>query len=112
MIAGACLKLWSSTQAFLALSSGEAEYYAALKGASHGLGLQSMLADLGISTEVHRSTDSAAAKGLVNSRGLGKTRHVEVCDLWLQSKVDRQEVTIHKVSGESSSADLFTKYLP
>ncbi len=31
-ISGACLKTWSSTQAVMALSSGLAEFYAALKG--------------------------------------------------------------------------------
>ena len=34
---------WSTNQAVIALSSGEAEYYAALKGASQALGFQSML---------------------------------------------------------------------
>ena len=38
---GVCLKAWSTTQGAVALSSGEAEYYAAVKGASEGLGFQS-----------------------------------------------------------------------
>ena len=46
VINGTCLRLWSSTQAVLALSSGEAEYYAALKGACIALGFQSMARDL------------------------------------------------------------------
>ena len=29
---GACLKVWSTTQTVIAMSSGEAEYYAAVKG--------------------------------------------------------------------------------
>ena len=43
-----CLKAWSTTQGTVALSSGEAEYYAAVKGASEGLGFQSACRDLGI----------------------------------------------------------------
>ena len=42
------LKASSSTQAIVALSSGEAEYYGLAKGASVGLGTQAMLVDLGI----------------------------------------------------------------
>ena len=42
---GVCLKAWSTTQGAVALSSGEAEYYAAVKGASEGLGFQSACRD-------------------------------------------------------------------
>ena len=39
---GACLKVWSTTQTVIALCSGEAEYYAAVKGGAEGLTMQSM----------------------------------------------------------------------
>ena len=41
------LKTWSSTQAVVATSSGEAEYYAIVKGASQSLGVRSILRELG-----------------------------------------------------------------
>ena len=62
---------WSSNQAVIALSSGEAEYYAALKGASAALGLQSMLRDIGIHVTVTLFTDSSAARGIIHRAGLG-----------------------------------------
>ena len=34
------INTWSHTQAVIALSSGEVEYYGMLKGASYGLGIQ------------------------------------------------------------------------
>ena len=77
-VSGACLKTWSSTQAVLALSSGEAEYYVALKGASLALGMRSIAGDLGITLDIRLHTDSAAAKGIMLRRGLGKMRHLEV----------------------------------
>ena len=40
MIAGHLIKSWSSTQATLSLSSGEAEHYALVRGVGTGLGLQ------------------------------------------------------------------------
>ena len=39
------IKTWSTTQTTIALSSGEAEYYGIVRGASLALGVRSMLAD-------------------------------------------------------------------
>ncbi len=55
------IKHWSSTQATVALSSGEAEYYGMVKGASVALGLRSMLKDLGVDVRIRLRTDAAAA---------------------------------------------------
>ena len=77
MLHGACLKTWSTTQAVRALSSGEAEYYAGLKGACVALGFRSMAADSGMDIKLTLHTDSAAALGIIGRRGLGKVRHLE-----------------------------------
>ena len=45
------IKSWSSTQSVIALSTGEAEYYGIVKGASVALGLQSGLKDFKINSE-------------------------------------------------------------
>ena len=55
------------------LNSGEAEYYAALKGASCALGVKAMLADLGIESKIVLYTDSSAAGGIIHRAGLGKS---------------------------------------
>jgi hypothetical protein len=111
VLSGACLKTWSSTQAVMALSSGEAEFYAALKGCSVGLGMKSIAADLGIELRIRMFTDSAAAKGIMTRRGLGKLRHIEVGYLWLQDAVAEKRLLVHKCKGEDNPADLGTKYL-
>lgn len=54
-----CLKTWSTTQAVSAISSAEAEYYAALKGSTMALGFRSMAADL---TNISRSYSAAIAR--------------------------------------------------
>ena len=46
-IPGGILKTWSSTQASVAQSSGEAEYYALVRAASESLGMQSLMRDMG-----------------------------------------------------------------
>ena len=105
------LRTWSSTQAVISLSSGEAEYYALIKAASIGLGVRSLLEDFGVAAEVGVRTDSSAAKGTAMKRGLGKARHIDTCYLWLQEKVANREVYLHKVGTDSNIADLMTKRL-
>jgi hypothetical protein len=70
------IKSWCGTQAIVALSSGEAEYYGIVKGASIGLGLKSMFGDFGIRVAIRVNTDASAAKGIANRKGLGKLRHI------------------------------------
>ena len=56
-------------------------------------------------------TDSEAAKSFVSRRGLGKMRHIEVRDLWLQEEVRKGNVVVQKVLGTDNPADLMTKFL-
>ena len=105
------MRAWSSNQNVIALSSGEAEYYAALKGASSALGFQSMLKDLGISTSITLYTDSSAARGIIHRAGLGKLRHLETGYLWLQAAVRAKKLLVRKVLGTENPADLLTKHL-
>ena len=93
------VKSWCGTQAILALSSGEAEYYGIVKGASIGLGLKSMLGDFGINVAIRVNTDASAAKGMANRKGLGKVRHIAVNQVWIQDRISRGDLTIVKVNG-------------
>ena len=113
MLGSHCVNTWSSTQKTVALSSGEAEYLAMVKGGSIGLGIRSMLGDFNIEmiTKLIIKVDSTAAIGIANRRGLGKIRHIDVADLWLQDRVYRGEMTIAKVPGEANLVDGLTKYL-
>ena len=104
MINGTVVKHWSRTQATRALSTAEAEYYAVVTGAAEGLGMQSMMADLGVTAQVRVWTDSNAAKAIASRRGLGKTRHVELRFLWLQ-----EMIKMRRIPGEQNLADHLTK---
>ena len=108
---GVAVRAWSSNQSVIALSSGEAEYYAALKGASSALGFQSMLRDLGMNGSITLFTDSSAARGIIHRAGLGKLRHLETGYLWLQAAVKAKELQVRKVLGTENPADLLTKHL-
>ena len=108
---GHLLKTWSSTQNVIALSSGEAEYYGLVKGVSQGLGVKAMLAELGVETSVTVKTDASAARGIAMRRGMGKVRHIEVNQLWVQDKVAKGIVKIQKIATTENLADHLTKYL-
>ncbi len=103
---------WSVTQGVVALSSGEAELYAMVKGAANTLGLMSLAADFGMQVDGKIHCDASAAIGIVNRTGVGKLRHVRVQYLWLQDKVRGRELQVSKVSGEENPADLLTKHVP
>ena len=70
-----------------------------------------MLRDLGCSVRLVVCTDSSAAKGMASRKGLGKVRHVEVNQLWVQEKVGSGEVELRKVDGQSNLADALTKHV-
>ena len=46
------IRSWSSTQANIALSSGEAEFYGVVKASGMGLGYSALLGDVGIKLPV------------------------------------------------------------
>jgi hypothetical protein len=108
------IKSWSSTQKVTALSSGEAEYYALVKGAAQGMGIRSMMKDFKIyqaeGSPIEIKEDSAAAKGIASRRGLGKMKHIDIKELWVQEKVAKGEIKITKVPGTENLADALTKY--
>ena len=105
------IKGWSTTQAVIALSSGDAEYYGLVRGSSIGIGMIGLMKDLGCQMRIRASTDSSAAMGISKRRGLGKVRHIELNQLWLQEKVNNKEIEIRKVKGEDNIADEPTKHL-
>ena len=61
--------------------------------------------------KVQLYTDSSAAKSFVSRTGLGRMKHLEIRDLWLQQEVGLGRVVVDKVDGTRNPADLMTKYL-
>ena len=111
MLGNHVIKSWSTAQNVIALSSGEAEYYGMVKGGSVGIGIHSMLQDMGVKRQIRISTDASAAKGIASRKGLGKVRHIEVNQLWLQDKVGKGEISVAKVNGGNNIADALTKHV-
>ena len=99
----------SSTQGVISLSSGEAEFYGAVRCACRTLGLKSLMTDFGLEVNAKLITDSTACKGLASRRGAGKVRHIHCPALWLQHAVADRKITIKKRAGRNLPPDIGTK---
>ena len=76
--------------------------------------MKSMLDDWGLANAdnvIELQIDSAAGKSFISRRGLGKMRHVELADLWIQQGVGRGKVRAVKIGGKANPADVGTKFL-
>ena len=56
-------------------------------------------------------TDATTAKAIAARRGLGKIRHLDVAQLWVQQMVSDGSLEVVKIKNDFNSADLFTKHL-
>ena len=104
------LRHWSKLQSGVALSSGEAELYAANKCAQECLGIQQLILDLGHHVNVEIVIDAAATRGMVHRRGQRKMKHIAVQELWLQQVVAEKQVTVVKIRREDNLADVLAHH--
>ena len=111
MIGEHCIRCQTATQSAPALSSGDAEYVAIVKGASTGIGMQSMARDFGDERVVRIATDSSASNFIASRLGCGKILHVDTGPLWLQHQLRRRALQLVKTPGRESLADIGTKDL-
>ena len=84
------MKRWSNTQASIALSPSESEFYAPLKTAAETLGMLSMLSDFGWKMHGEIRGDANAALGVINRNGLD-TRL-----LWIQQVAAEQRLKLKR----------------
>ena len=83
-LGGHTLRTWATTQPTVAMSSAEAEYYAMVEGATRGIGLRTMLSEMGVEVNVVViSTDSSSAKSFASQRGLKKMSYIDNIHLFL-----------------------------
>ena len=100
--------MWTKKQQVVALSSAESELYAAVKTASEGLGIQGVARDLGMSCRLNVHLDASATMCLVDRKGLGKAKHVDMQNLWIQEASESGWFPARKVD----TSDLMTMPIP
>ena len=105
------LRLWSTTQATVALSSAEAERFRIVKGASEAIGARGLLEDFGVPCAIDVCTDASAAVGACKRTGVGRIRHFDTRLLWIQDKIRAKEIVLSRTPWVENPANLMTKYL-
>ena len=112
MAGGCCIKTYSKGQGVVSLSTGEAEYYSLVSGASNLLGEVSTALDWGIKTINEVNMDASAGISMGSRRGLGKAKHVDTQFHWVQERVAQKNFKIKKVGTNDMLADVLTKPVP
>ena len=98
-------------QSLIALSSGEAEFYAIGRGSASALMMKYFLEQVGIEVVAVIQSDSSAARGIASRIGCGKLRHLHIRDLWIQEKVRSGELVLERALTEDNTSDLGTKHI-
>ena len=106
---GGALKSWSGSQASVALSSGEAEFDAGIRGGAEAMVVRSLLRDLGINVNIKLHVDSSSAKSMMSRFGVGRVRHLETRLLWIQQLVRDGAICVKWIKGVDNPADVLTK---
>ena len=71
--------------------------------------MTSLCRDLGIDLQIRLLTDSSTSKAIISRRGLGKVRHIDTSELWLQQKISDKELISIKIKNIFNVSDLATK---
>jgi hypothetical protein len=100
-----------ASQAVVALSSGEAEFYAIGRAAASSILLRQFFEQCGVAVASVVASDSSAGRSIATRIGSGKVRHLQIRDLWVQERVRNKELMIQRVATEVNTSDLGTKYL-
>ena len=108
----------SRVQPRIALSSGEAELYAGMRGISETLGFVHLMREFKSNDWgriVHR-VDASACRAIMLRRGCGGLKHITVKSLWVQEavreysieidRVPRDEMRAHVLASPSSAEEL------
>ena len=107
------LRQRSCLQTLLALSSGEVEYYASLRGACTSLGIQSHHQDWMIDVPIQIYSDSAAARSVARRSGIGgRLRHLQTRHLWFADPDSSWSLKLDVVAGKQKPVDVPTKQFP
>ena len=109
---GQVIYTFSRNQKSVALSSGEAEYYAGASAASDSILLKEAIQFLtGKRCQVNLYLDSSAARGIITRQGVGRVKHLQIRTLFLQELHKQGTLSVHPVGAKENTADIGTKLL-
>ena len=85
-------------------------FHAMTSGGAHGIHTKKIFNDFQVEI-VLVETDSTSASGICRRRGVGRLRHLDKKELWLQDQVAAKNVELGRVPSEVNEEDLHTFYL-
>ena len=107
---GCLLNSGSRNQGLVALSSAEAETYAATSGACDALFLSRCLGYLlEAEISINLLIDNSACRYILSRAGCGRVRHLSTRVLWMQQRVERKELSVGAVPSAENVSDIGTK---
>ena len=71
---------------------------------------QHLCRDFGLHVGLEMHGDSAACRGMLHREGVGRMKHVEVKQMWLQGQLASGKIRFRQVLREQNTADAFTKH--
>ena len=80
-------------------------------GCAQALGIQSLMRHMGWHATIVIHNDATAAIGITRRKGLGKIRHLDVTDLWMQEEIKSKVIQAAKVLVKENMADVLTKHV-
>ena len=106
------VKSGSTLLSLTALSVGEAELCAVVKGCQVGRSLRSMYQDLEIPMKIEIQSDSSTANSLKDRLGAGqRTKHIDTRYFWTEERVQDGDFSVKKVLTAKNCANVGTKQL-
>jgi len=112
MMNNCLLSSGSRNQGLIALSSAEAETYAATSGACDALFLSRCLEYLlEVTIGIKLLIDNSACRYILSRAGCGRARHLSTRILWMQQRVERKDLMVGPVASSENVADIGTKRL-
>ena len=104
------VKSGSTLQSLTALSVGDAEFYAVVKGDQVGLSLRSMYQGMGMPMKIEIQSDSSTANSLTDRLGARqRTKHIDTRYFWIQERVQDGDFGIKNVPTAKNCAEVGTK---
>jgi len=112
MMNNSLLSSGSRNQGLIALSSAEAETYAATSGACDALFLSRCLEYLlEVTIGIKLLIANSACRYILSRAGCGRVRHFSTRILWMQQRVERKELMVGPMASSENVADIGTKRL-
>ena len=106
MIGSHSIAHWCRVQERIALSSGEAELYAGVRGISEAIHIKELTQEMGLSGgfRIEHHVDAAACKGILLRRGAGQLNETKV--LWILERITQYQIKVRKIPRELNPSDL------